>query len=79
MTDISASETPILVEVAQQHAILVKDIETLLARHGVDAHLAEALLEVAVRRYRTLDRWGEKAEYDRAVSEVLQRPWGTTT
>ena len=52
MTDISASETPIL---------------------------AEALLEVAVRRFRTLDRWGEKAEYDRAVSEVLQRTWGTTT
>lgn len=79
MTDISASETPILAEVADQHAVRVEDIEALLSQHGVDAYLAEALLEIAVRRYRTLDRWGEKAEYDRAVSEVLQRPWGTTT
>lgn len=79
MVEISPEDTPILVEVAHQHGIGIEDVEYLLSRHEVDAHLAEALLEVAVRRYRTLDRWGEKAEYERAVSEVLQRPWGASS
>ncbi len=71
MSQVNAEDTPTLISVAEQHGLALSDVEELLDKHEVDPDLLEDLLYLATVKFRTLDMWGEKTEYRRALEQRL--------
>lgn len=49
------------------------EVATWAEQEGVDQRLLVELVHLASVRFRTLDRWGDKATFEREVGEILQR------
>lgn len=72
MPDLSERHAPTLTRLAAQHGVPLSDLEELLDQHKLPAPVAEALLHLATVEFRSLARWGQKAEYTRELARVLR-------
>jgi hypothetical protein len=74
--DEDVSSLPVLAELARQNGIPIAVVERLLRSDGLPGALAEELTRLGVHQFRSLDRWGESAEYTRALEQALMRSYG---
>lgn len=71
-----ASTLPTLADLARQNGIPIKVVEDLLRGEALNGALAEELARLGVQQFRSLDRWGQSAEYTRALEQALMRGHG---
>lgn len=64
---------PTLAQLAAQHGLTEEELSSLLAQNELPPELAEALLHLGTVEFRSLARWGQKAEYSRAVQAAITR------
>lgn len=64
-------DLPTLRRLAEQHGLAEDELEALLERHELMPRAAEDLLHLATVEFRSLSRWGQKAEFTREVERVV--------